>query len=293
MSPDIEIAEEAPTDFEPEVVEAPSRPEKKIAIVGFTFSREDAPWGDPTWLKWPCNNLWRFCPDDWDRLFDLHDHDTINSDAEHLKFLRGEEVAKADGTKTKIGERPVLVWKPLAEWPSAFAYPKDAVLETFKHLQGARYFTNSIAWMIAMAIAEGATEIGVWGVDMAQGTEYSAQRPSCEYWLGVAEGAGIKVHIPPTSDLLKSGALYGAEDDTFLYTKMKDREKELKARLGALGQQQSMLAQQQQEFRDAQNQLLGALESASYVKAIATNPRANRDGTPKDSEGPGASTTGG
>ncbi len=278
----VETIEEAPADFEPEVVEASSRPEKKIAIVGFTYSRELTPWDDPTWLKWPCNNLWRFLPNTWDRLFDLHDHETINADEDHVKFLRGEEVTKPDGTKTKIGDKPVLVWKPTVDWPTAYAYPKDAILETFKHLSGGRYLTNSISWMIAMAIAEGATHIAIYGVDMAQGTEYAAQRPSCEYWLGIAEGAGIKVYLPETSDLLKCGSLYGAEDDTFLFTKTKDREKELKARLAALAQQQQMVSQQGQEFRDAQNQLMGALETTAYFRTVMTNPRASRDGSAKD-----------
>ena len=46
----------------------------------------------------------------------------------------------------------------------------------------------------------------MYGVDMAQDTllaaEYSEQRPSCEYFIGLAEGAGIRVDIPGGSDLL-------------------------------------------------------------------------------------------
>ena len=51
----------------------PARPEKRIAIVGFTASRDQAPWGDPDWEIWICNNLWKIVPDKWHRLYDLHD----------------------------------------------------------------------------------------------------------------------------------------------------------------------------------------------------------------------------
>jgi hypothetical protein len=67
--------------------------------------------------------------------------------------------------------------------------------------------------MIAMAVMEGYEEIGVYGVDMAQNTEYDHQRPSCEYFLGFARGRGIKVTLPKTSDLLQCRWLYGFEDD--------------------------------------------------------------------------------
>lgn len=271
---------------------AETSPVKKVAIVGFTYSRELAPYDDPSFEIWACNNLWRFIQR-FDRLYDLHDDETIASDADHSAFLRGETRQKADGTDIVIGDRPILVWKPREEWAQAFGYPKDAVLDAFKHLQGGRYFTNSISWMIAHAICEGAKEIHVYGVDMAQGSEYSAQRPSCEYWLGFAEALGIKVFIPDTSDLLKCAFLYGVDDDGPIFTKMNERAKELKARLAAIQQQQQMITQQQQEFRDAQMQLMGALEDCGYWKGTWLAPHANRDGSAKDAEGLGASMTGG
>ena len=63
-------------------------------------------------------------------------------------------------------------------------------------------------------------QIGLWGVDMAQHgvkqghagwftSEYARQRPSVEYWLGVAEGMGIDVTVPDESDILKCSVIYG------------------------------------------------------------------------------------
>jgi len=56
-------------------------------------------------------------------------------------------------------------------------------------------------------------------VDMAQDsvleTEYSYQRPSCEYLLGIAVGRGIEVKVSPQSDLLKADHLYGFDSNQF------------------------------------------------------------------------------
>lgn len=56
---------------------------------------------------------------------------------------------------------------------------------------------------MALAIHEGAEEIGLWGVDMKDGEEYAYQRPNMEYLIGLAEGNGIGVFIHPDSSLCK------------------------------------------------------------------------------------------
>lgn len=232
-----------------------ARPEKKIAIIGYTPTREEAPWADPTFERWACNNLHlHLRPDQpWDRLYDLHDYKTIVSDKPHEAFLR-------------TCDKPLYVWQPRPEWPASIAYPKETVLESFGN-----YFTNSISWMVAHAILEGVTELHIYGVDLAQGTEYAAQRPSCEHMLGIAQGRGVKVFIPQTSDLLKTGALYGADDDSFIYAKMQSREKELTGRLNAAQQQMAQLQAQS-------HQMAGALEDVRYWRGVWTNPRGQRDG---------------
>lgn len=247
-----------------------ARPEKKIAIIGFTGSNQLAPWGQPGWEIWICNNLWKFVPDQWHRVYDLHDDKTITGDAEHVAFLSGVESKKMDGTAVRLGTRPAVVWKQQAGWPTSRAFPKDAIVEAF-----GRYFTNSISWMIAQAIYEGATDIHVYGVDMAQGSEYAAQRPSCEYFLGLAAGRGINVYIPPTSDLLKVSAMYGIEDDSALRIKLDERAKELEQRLQQLQGQYNMIEKQI-------HQVLGARENTSYFRSVWVNAAAARDGSRKD-----------
>lgn len=228
-----------------------ARPTKKIALVGFTQTRNEVPWGDATWEKWICNNLHKMVPDSWDRLYDLHTTAEIHKDKDHERFLR---------TTTK----PVYVFEPQPEWPTAVRYPLEQVNAVF-----GTYFTNSVSWMIAHAILEGVTDLGVWGVDMATGSEYAAQRPSCEYFLGFAAGRGINVAIPKSSDLLKNIFQYGADDDTPVRAKWTARQAELSERLNMLQQQHGQMTAQI-------NQLQGALEQVKYDQGVWLNPHTGR-----------------
>jgi len=111
------------------------------------------------------------------------------------------------GIWTQEKNCPVYMQKHWDLVPTSVPYPMEEMLKKY-----GGYFTNSVSWMIALAIQEGAEEIHVYGVDMAVHTEYHHQRPSCEYFLGVAVGMGIKVYIPPEADLMKTRFLYGFQE---------------------------------------------------------------------------------
>jgi len=64
-----------------------------------------------------------------------------------------------------------------------------------------RSFGSTISYMLAQAIHEGAEEIALYGVALCD--EYESHRPAAFYWLGVANGLGIK-----TSGLLTE-EMYG------------------------------------------------------------------------------------
>ena len=49
--------------------------------------------------------------------------------------------------------------------------------------------------MMALAIFEGVSELGVWGVDMAAEGEYAEQKAGCKYFEYLARERGIKVGI--------------------------------------------------------------------------------------------------
>ncbi len=248
----------------------------KIGLVGFTASREDAPWGDPSWQIYGCNNLHMYLNTPKHQFagwFDLHEVETIRKDEEHQKWL----------TQTDI---PVYTWSPQPEWPTAHLYPKDDVLELFAHLRGGKYFTNSISWMVAWGImqlrpaieAGLPTELGVWGVDMAQSTEYAAQRPSCEYWIGIAEALGITVVLPLNSDLLKSVGMYGIVEDSDLRRRLVSRSKELDEQMSTVQAQERAMLEQLTEMRNHMHQIVGAKESNDYILGVWMQPEGTREG---------------
>lgn len=237
--------------------------ERKIAIIGYTDSRHEAPYGDPEWEMWGLNNLHLQIPPEqmasFTRWYDLHDKKVINSDEQHVEWL-------------KKATLPVYVWTPQDEWPTAVTFPREQLLDEF-----GRYFTNSISWMIAHAILEGATTIGIWGVDMAQSSEYAAQRPSCEYFLGLAAGLGIQIIVAETSDLLKAAVLYG-ESDGGLRSKLEHRSAELGTRI-------EQIRAEIERLHNGMLQLIGAKESNDYILGVWTQPAARRDadiGGPRD-----------
>ena len=185
---------------------------KRLAIVGFADSKKDAPYDDPTWEIWGLNDLHNSIKR-FTRWFDIHTVDNINED---VKLGRSPPDRCGIGGLARLNV-PVYMQLKDPNVPNSIEYPLQEILETFKNLTGKRYFTNSISYMIAYALWEGIVsgrqwdEIQIYGVDMAVGPEYIAQRPSCEYWIGVGEGMGVKMYIPPASDLNKCTFLYGWE----------------------------------------------------------------------------------
>lgn len=178
---------------------------RKLAIVGFwDGNRQLAPFQDPTYEIWSLNHLHPYIPR-WDVWFDMHKPEWS---AQNMK----PEVWKdQDGWLRKEHGKPVYMLEKFAEYPSSVAYPIDAVKARFKP-----YFTNGIAYMLALALFQHAenpiSRIELWGVDMRHEEEYAIQRPCTEWWLGLATGMGIEVFIPPQAVLTTSDHLYGYEE---------------------------------------------------------------------------------
>jgi hypothetical protein len=77
-------------------------------------------------------------------------------------------------------------------------FPVKEIINRF----GREYMVNAIAWMIAMACYLEPKELHLYGVDYAFGVDLN-EKGSTEYWLGRAEGMGIKLHVPMSSHILK------------------------------------------------------------------------------------------
>jgi len=196
-------------------------PRKKIAIVGKAPSSLGlAPYNDESWQIWTLSDL-VLCKQSprFDVQFELHTTDLLGGPRKpYLDWL------------ASVADKPVIVREANGDIPLGIPYPKDEIVAKY-----GGYFTNTVSWMIALAIEMQPDEIGIWGVDMAAigpEAEYGHQRPSCEYFLGVAVGRGIKVFTPPQCDLLKCAGLYGFDArQSDMFAKWKARCSELSGRV--------------------------------------------------------------
>ena len=230
----------------------------KVAIVGCSDSKTGAPFDDDSWELWGVNNLFFHIPR-WTRWFEIH-----NIQFDGQKWLRrgspdfrGQTVSDYIAGISQM-KSPVYMQKKWPQIPTSAAYPVKKIIDHFGD-----YFTNTISWMIALAIWMGYKEIGIWGVDMAVDSEYFWQRPSCEFFLGWAKGAGINMHVCPTSDLLKIRYLYGFQEPEMdnwrkkmveIKTSMAKRANEAKTKMD----------QEQQRFWSYQ----GAMQAAKEIDKI-------------------------
>jgi len=237
----------------------------RVCIVGFADGhRHLAPWDAEDMEFWGINRLHKIFPDKrFDRWFEIHDLERFYAnDQEHQVWLK------------EYG-RPIYVRPqdmPIARsWgiESAEPYPVTEVVSSF-----GPYFTNTVSWLLALAIGMGFQEIHIYGVDMAQDSlahaEYSEQRPSCEWLIGVAQGRGISVVIPDGSDLLKASHLYGFDDEQY--------RNKLMSRLNELGTRKEQVrgemlqAQQKAQWMQARiSELDGAMQEVQYnVRNLVT-----------------------
>lgn len=197
----------------------------KIAIIGSAAHSIKAPFGDPSWEIWGAN---AFRLPRQDRWFELHEDASIDAYEGHRQWL-------ADLTC------PLYLKDAKADIPNGKPYPLDAMVSRY----GTWFFTSTIAYMLAMAIEEHPEEIGLWGVDMADETEYATQKDGCRFFIQIAMMQGINVRTPPEAEVVTPGHLYCFPNgDGRLRTKVAARVGELRARV-----QQAQLAREQAMMR--------------------------------------------
>jgi hypothetical protein len=187
----------------------PLRKKPKVCIVGTSNSRDLTPFGDPDYEFWGVNNLYGvpLKGAHWDRWFEIHD---IWFDENRKLWLRrGDPEFRGQSVESYLKDLaklpcPVYMQRLNPLVPNAILYPLDEVVAQYGD-----YLTNTITIEIVLALLEGFESIAIYGVNMAAGTEYMNQRPSCEWALGIAMALGVKVVVPDESDLLKSKFIYG------------------------------------------------------------------------------------
>ncbi len=142
----------------------------KVAIVGFADSWPMAPYSNMAWEVWCLNQFYDLCgarinlPDIAKegrlRWFEQHMRHEIENDpnviARHPHHLQKMRDFGAMGV-------PIYMQEVQPDVPNSVRFPIEEATRMFGD-----YWTNSISYMIALALMEGFKEVGLYGVNMAQ-----------------------------------------------------------------------------------------------------------------------------
>lgn len=220
----------------------------KVALIGTApSSRHLAPYGDTSWKIWACSAGNQGQIPRVDAWFEIHTS---------LLWPENEHFGRPYIEWLKQQKFPIYM-QDQSLVPNAIPFPRKELIEEF----GPYFFTSSFAWMLAMAIKQGAKEIAMYGIDMASRDEYILQRPGAYYFFMEAKRRGIIVSAPHESDIMQPPGLYGFSESTPFGRKLAAREKELKDRIAGMKQQRDNLA-------TGITYLEGAVEDIDYMRNI-------------------------
>lgn len=192
---------------------------KSVAIVGGGKSWIRAPFYDRDWTIWAHNSCFEgMSCHRIDRWYDVHRPEVRAGEktwsTRYREWLTDPSVGRTapvyvldgftpapDGVPTienaAIVNHAVIPWREIQAWLAARGATQQ------------EYITSTGAWMFLHALYEGATQIGIWGIDYEEHGEYLVQRPCMEYWIGFARALGVSVYVTPTSPLGRDDHVYG------------------------------------------------------------------------------------
>lgn len=276
----------------------PTKPLKRCAIIGTALSWKQCPWHDSTLEVWSLNDAYLLGVPRADRWYDLHPLHQMWFRPRDQRVVQAGDVPmgvylRPEGHLEWLKSRPMPVFlaEKRADYPTSRRFPKDELLQWFapywpwrlKHdgtvAPGADYEVSTPSWMLMQAIAEGYTEIHVYGIHLATQWEYMHQRPNFEFLLGVATGRGIKVVLPEAAPICKASYRYAFEPKADLPVQEAQLAIErIKAEGLALHQQRATLpwharSQKQDIERRLQSldvQLLDAKQSLARANVLQT-----------------------
>ena len=227
-------------------VKKPVKKNTSVALVGTASTMKAAPFDDKNIDIWACSPALP-SPDCTrvDVTFEMHPYRYYGMPNVTERLLN------FDG--------PVYMQDHYELIPNSIPYPYDEVKKEF-YLQSMGqniYVTNTITWMILLAIYQGYEDISLFGVHMAHDTEYIYQQPSCSWALGLAQGRGISIWLPKESSLLKARYEYGYGEPTKFMSHAEDRTTGLRKGVQELAGQLNSVASQKMKTE-------GALSEAEY-----------------------------
>lgn len=171
---------------------------RRVLIYGAGYGHEQAPLDDPTWMVWalnlipPQDRLGRVRADVW---WDIH-----------------QRAAQTEADLRWIAQCPVPIFVPddlLDAGPTCVRLPIERLEARF----GVSYWTCTFCYQIALALALGVREIGLFGVDLAFGTprERTVEWAGTSWWMGYGAALGVRFVTPAGGRMARHRRRYGLE----------------------------------------------------------------------------------
>lgn len=223
----------------------------RVAIIGTTPHREQAPYDDESWEIWAQSmpTIKR-----WDRWFEIHNADIIKTQHGALwNWLAAKEQVPGF-SPIPDGKKPVYMRAAHPEIAGSVAYPKHEIVARY----GTWFLTSTAAFEVALALALGATDIALFGIDMANSTEYKEQKPGVRHFITLAKERGVRVFVPVECELLAPARMYGIEDDGTAVLRT--------AKRAELEKRKAEIQQIQQQMRDEFCMLDGAIKMMDHME---------------------------
>jgi len=175
----------------------------KVCIIAAGPTWAEAPFHDKTFDFWGLNAFHRIHKDEhftgWFQIHQPGHGEGHIDDEDHQVWLKEKHPF------------PIYMVKKFEEYPASVAYPIDKVQKSYCPRPLLKYFTNTVDYMVCMAMHLDYKEIRMFGTDFIsdQDEEYLRMRQSLEYYMGVARGLGIKIVLPEDCALLRAEYTYG------------------------------------------------------------------------------------
>ena len=171
----------------------------KVALVGTAPGWEEAPWGNPAWDIWGLNDAYQLFGADrhCTRWFELHGDTPLTRarrPPDHFERIAAMNI-------------PVYYLHGDPPAPQARRFPVEEAARV-----GRDYFACTTAYQIALTLLEDADEIAPYGMPFQGNREVVVERPCVSWWLGLAEGRGVRVTVP-AFELLYHPFRYALEDE--------------------------------------------------------------------------------
>jgi len=129
-----------------------------------------------------------------------------------------DEQGHLDWLEEGVEEGQILYMiKQYPQFPSSVPYPFAEVVDNVCPNKQP-YFTNSIDYMVCLAILYKYDIINFFGVDLIMDAEHTEEgefhrmRQSLEFYIGLAMGRGAQVNMHEWSSLLRADRIYGYDE---------------------------------------------------------------------------------